>query len=103
MRVYNTGGSTAHHVLVCDDMPSGLVVASTSPHAKLRSGDYCWTIFSLAPRRAKTLSIVATALSRTSGRRVNHAVLNARDARPLSATRAVRVDRVRILGGGVTG
>jgi large repetitive protein len=103
LRVYNTGGSTAHHVLVCDDMPSGLVVASTSPHAKLRSGDYCWTISSLAPRRAKTLSIVATALSRTSGRRVNHAVLNARDARPLSATRAVRVDRVRILGGGVTG
>jgi uncharacterized repeat protein (TIGR01451 family) len=103
LRVRNTGGSSAHRLLVCDDMPSGLVVARTSPHAKLRSGDYCWTLSSLAPRRSRTLTIVATPLSRTSGRRVNQAVLNARDARPLTATRAVRINRVRVLGGGVTG
>jgi uncharacterized repeat protein (TIGR01451 family) len=103
LRVRNTGGSTAHGILVCDDMPSGLVVTSTSPRAKLRGGDYCWTLSSLARGRATTLTIVATPLSRTSGRRVNQAVLNARDARPLTASRAVTVNRTRILGGGVTG
>lgn len=103
LRVRNAGGSTAHQVLVCDDMPSGLVVASTSRGARFRGGDPCWTLPSLAPRRAKTLTVVVTPLSRTSGRRLNRAVLNARDARPLTARRAIRVDRVRVLGGGVTG
>jgi uncharacterized repeat protein (TIGR01451 family) len=103
LRVRNAGGSTAHSVLVCDHMPSGLVAASTSPRARLRDGDYCWTIASLAPDRATTLAITATPLSRASGRRINHATANARDARQVTASRTVRIDRSRVLGGGVTG
>jgi uncharacterized repeat protein (TIGR01451 family) len=103
LRVRNSGGSTAHHMLVCDDMPSGLVASGTSPRARLRDGAYCWSLSSLAPGKSRTLTITATPLSKTSGRRVNHATLNARDARPLTATRAVTVDRIRVLGGGVTG
>jgi uncharacterized repeat protein (TIGR01451 family) len=103
LRVRNAGGSTAHQVLVCDEMPSGLVATSTSPRARLRSGAYCWALGSLAPGRSKTLTILTTPLSSARGRHVNHATLNARDARPLTASRAVRVDRIRVLGGGVTG
>jgi uncharacterized repeat protein (TIGR01451 family) len=103
LRVRNTGGSTAHQVLVCDDLPSGLVATDTTPRARLRGDGYCWTLASLAPGRARTFTITAMALSSASGRRVNHATLNARDARALTASRAVRVDRIRVLGGGVTG
>jgi uncharacterized repeat protein (TIGR01451 family) len=103
LRVRNSGDSTAHTVLVCDRMPSGLVAVSTSPKARLRDGAYCWTLSSLAPGRSKTLTIVASTLSQASGRRVNRATANARDARQVAASRAVTIHRIRILGGGVTG
>jgi large repetitive protein len=103
LRVRNTGGSAAHHVLVCDDVPSGLVVSASSPRARLRSGDYCWTLSRLDPGEARTFTISLTPLSKASGRKVNHAVVNARDALPATASRAVRVERIRALGGGVTG
>ncbi|MEN3280205.1 MAG: hypothetical protein V7607_1345 [Solirubrobacteraceae bacterium] len=103
LRVRNTGDSSAHSVLVCDRMPPGLVAASSSPKARLRDGSYCWTLTSLAPGGSKRLTITATALSRASGRRINRATVNARDARPATATRAVTIHRIRVLGGGVTG
>jgi uncharacterized repeat protein (TIGR01451 family) len=103
LRVRNTGDSPAHSVLVCDRMPPGLVAVSTSPRARLRNGSYCWTLSSLPPGRSKTLTVVASALSRASGRRVNRATANARDARQVAASRAVTVHRIRVLGGGVTG
>jgi uncharacterized protein DUF11 len=101
--VRNTGDSPAHGVLVCDRMPPGLVAVSTSPRARLRNRSYCWTISSLAPGRSKILTIVVSALSRTSGRRVNRATVNASDALPATASRAVTIHRIRVLGGGVTG
>jgi large repetitive protein len=103
LRVRNTGDSPAHGVLVCDRMPSGLVAVHTSPKARLRDGAYCWTFSSLAPGRSKILTIVVSALSRASGRRINRATVNARDARPATASRAVTVHRIHVLGGGVTG
>jgi uncharacterized repeat protein (TIGR01451 family) len=103
LRVANSGGSAAHQVLVCDDLPAGLVVTGSSPRARLRASGYCWTLSSLAPGRARTLTVTVSPLSKTSGRKVNHAVVNARDALPATASRAVRVDRNRVLGGGVTG
>jgi uncharacterized repeat protein (TIGR01451 family) len=103
LRVRNAGGSAAHHVLVCDHVPAGLVVTDTSPRARLRFGEYCWSVAELDHRKSRTFTVTVSPLSRTSGRRVNHAIANARDSLPVTAAAAVRVDRIRVLAGGVTG
>jgi hypothetical protein len=80
-----------------------LVAVSTSPKARLRDGSYCWMMSSLSPGRSKRLTIVVSALSRVSGRRINRATANASNALPATASRAVTVHRIHVLGGGVTG
>jgi hypothetical protein len=79
------------------------VAVRTSPKARLRDGAYCWAISSLAPGRSQRLTFVVSALSRVTGRRINHATVNASNAMPATASRAVTVHRIRVLGGGVTG
>jgi uncharacterized repeat protein (TIGR01451 family) len=103
IRVHNPSKRAVHDVRVCDDLPSGLVYASSTPQAKLSNGRYCWTAKSLAAGRSQTYRLTIRALSGASGRKVNRASANSSGASTNTATGAIRVLPARAVGGGVTG
>ena len=75
LHVRNAGGSTAHRIVICDDLPSALVAMLTSPRATTREdGTYCWKLASLTPGRSRTLRITVSPLTSLRGKVVNHAL-----------------------------
>ncbi|MEN3280206.1 MAG: hypothetical protein V7607_1346 [Solirubrobacteraceae bacterium] len=103
IRVHNPSKRSVHDVRVCDDLPSGLVYASSMPQAKLSNGRYCWTAESLAAGKSQTYRLTVRALSGAGGRKVNRASANSSGATTNTATGAIRVLPARAVGGGVTG
>jgi uncharacterized repeat protein (TIGR01451 family) len=105
IRVANPSAGVAHHVRVCDQLPSGLVYVSASPKAKLAKGRYCWSaIATLGAHRSHSYRITVRALRGTAGSKTNVATATSPEiARTLKARRTVRVVNGAIRGGGVTG
>jgi uncharacterized repeat protein (TIGR01451 family) len=106
IRISNPTAGVAHHVQVCDRLPSGLTYLSASPKAKLTKGRYCWpTISTLGAHRSHSYRITVRALRGTAGKKVNTATATSPDsARTLKARRTVRVLAGAVRGGdAVTG
>jgi len=108
IRVTNASTFALSSVRVCDDLPSGLVFASSTPKSKLVRGRRCWTTRALGANRSMTFTLKARVLRGTHGRKVNVATAtapNARGARSRAAagTAVISVRRVAARGGGVTG
>jgi uncharacterized repeat protein (TIGR01451 family) len=100
--VRNQGARTAHDLRVCDDLPAGLSYVN-HPGAKLRNGQACWTIPTLAAHSTRRFTVTARALGGQPGRLVNVARLSGSNVKAARDTAGVR----RVLGerraGGVTG
>ncbi|HEY4278999.1 MAG TPA: DUF11 domain-containing protein [Conexibacter sp.] len=105
IRVTNPSMGVAHHVQVCDTLPSGLVYVSSSQKVKLAHGRYCWpAIATLGAHRSHSYRMTVRALGGAAGRKTNVATATSPDiARTLTARRTVRIIAGAILGGGVTG
>jgi uncharacterized repeat protein (TIGR01451 family) len=103
IKVRNPSKRAVHNVRVCDDLPSGLVYASSTPRAKLSNGKYCWTAKTLAAGESKTYRLTVRALSGAAGRKVNRASVSSSSVNANTATGAIRVLPARAVGGGVTG
>jgi uncharacterized repeat protein (TIGR01451 family) len=103
LRVRNPSKRAVHNVRVCDDLPSGLVYASSTPQAKLSNGKYCWTAKTLAAGKSTTYRLTIRALSGASGRKTNRASVSSSRVNANTATVAIRVLPARAIGGGVTG
>jgi uncharacterized repeat protein (TIGR01451 family) len=103
IRVRNPSKRSVRNVRVCDDLPSGLVYASSTPRAKLSNGKYCWTAKTLAAGKSTTYRLTVRALSGAGGRKVNRASASSSSVNANTATGAIRVLPARALGGGVTG
>ena len=108
IRVTNTSANAAAGVVVCDRLPRGLAVRSTGG-GRLRRGQLCWNVGTLAGRASKTFTFSARVLSDARGRQVaNVATATASNAPRRSARAVVRLSDGGILpgfarGGGVTG
>jgi uncharacterized repeat protein (TIGR01451 family) len=103
IRVRNRSNAAVRDVTTCDRLPSGLVYVSSNPRAKLRKGKYCWTARSLGADKSKTYKLTVRILRGASGAQVNRASAGSPNARAARAKRTVRVRRVAVRGGGVTG
>ena len=101
--VSNPTAATAKSLQVCDRLPAGLAFVSSSLHAVLRKGAYCWEVPSLKGHATLKIQVVARALAGAAGRLVNTATLTGPDVKPLKATAAVRVKPLPVREGGVTG
>jgi len=102
--LHNTSKTlTAHKVMTCDRLPTGLVYVSSKPKAKLKSGRRCWTEATLKPNATKVYTLVARALPSASGLKTNHATASGPDVGRRTATHRVRVLRPVRRPGGVTG
>jgi uncharacterized repeat protein (TIGR01451 family) len=101
--VSNPTAATAKSLQVCDRLPAGLAFVSSSLHAVLRKGAYCWKVPSLKGHATLKIQVVARALAGAAGRLVNTATLTGPDVKPLKATAAVRVKPLPVREGGVTG
>jgi uncharacterized repeat protein (TIGR01451 family) len=100
--VSNEGARTAHDVRVCDDLPAGLTYVSHAG-ARLRNGEACWTVSSLAPHTSRRFTVTARVLTGQPRRLVNVARLtgtNVKAARDSAGVQRVLGAR---RGGGVTG
>jgi uncharacterized repeat protein (TIGR01451 family) len=100
--VRNAGARSAHDLRVCDDLPGGLSYVN-HPGAKLRDGQACWTITTLAARTSRSFKVTARALGGQPAQLVNIARVAGTNIRSAVDTAAVR----RVIGerraGGVTG
>jgi uncharacterized repeat protein (TIGR01451 family) len=105
IRTRNPSRATLRNVRTCDNLPSGLVYVSSTPRAKLRSGQHCWTVKRLRPGQRKTYKLTARALQGIrAGKKVNRATATSPDAKTKRAKRTVRVrPGGGLLPGGVTG
>jgi uncharacterized repeat protein (TIGR01451 family) len=108
IRVTNASAFALRSVRVCDDLPSGLVLVSSTPKAKLSAGKHCWTIRALGAKKSKTFTMKVRVLRGAGGRKVNVATATAPGARgarsrAATGTAAIRVLPVAARGGGVTG
>lgn len=103
VRVTNPSRRAVRNVRTCDRLPSGLVLASSKPTAKLSRGQHCWTTKILGPGKGVTYRITVRALRGTSGRKTNVVEARSPDARRGRATRSVRVVSTAVKAGGVTG
>ena len=89
LRVSNVGEALAMKVRVCDTPPSGLTVTS-APGFKRSGRSLCTTISKLAIGKRKTLHVTARVTTTSTGRLVNHATVNSRNA-PTRRARAVTI------------
>jgi uncharacterized repeat protein (TIGR01451 family) len=103
LRVRNPSRRAIRNVRVCDQLPAGLVFASSARGARLSDGSYCWSTGRLGAGRSRTYTLTVRALPGASGRRVNRALATSPDARPARARSAVRIQPGAVAGGGVTG
>jgi uncharacterized repeat protein (TIGR01451 family) len=103
IKVRNPSKRSVRNVRVCDDLPSGLVYAGSTPRAKLSNGKYCWTARTLAAGRSRTYRLTVRALSGAGGRKVNRASVSSSSVNADTATGAIRVLPARAVRGGVTG
>ena len=101
--VSNPTAATAKSLQVCDRLPAGLAFVSSSLHAVLRKGAYCWKVPSLKGHASLKIQVVARALAGAAGKLVNTATLTGPGVKPLKATAAVRVKALPVREGGVTG
>jgi large repetitive protein len=89
LRVKNVGEALAMKVRVCDTPPSGLTVTS-APGFKRSGKSFCTTISRLAIGKQKTLHLRAKVTTTSTGRVINHATVNSRNA-PTRRTRAATI------------
>ena len=89
MRVSNVGEALAMKVRVCDTPPAGLTVTS-APGFKRSGNSFCTTISKLAIGRRKTLHVTARVTTTSTGRFINHATVNSRNA-PTRRARATTI------------
>jgi len=106
--VTNASAFALRSVKVCDNLPSGLVLVSSAPKAKLAMGRYCWTVRSLGAKKSTAFRIRARVLKGAGGRKVTTATATAPGARgahsrAATSTAAIRVLAAQRRGGGVTG
>jgi uncharacterized repeat protein (TIGR01451 family) len=103
IRVTNPSRRAVRNVRTCDRLPSGMVLVSSRPRARVARGQHCWTARSLAAGKTVTYRITVRALRGTTGRKTNVVRASSPDARSGRATRTVRIARTPVRGGGVTG
>jgi uncharacterized repeat protein (TIGR01451 family) len=89
LAVSNPTTVTIRHVTVCDSVPTGLVFASASPRARLRSGRRCWSIAELPAGKSKTLTLLANAAPGPGRRLTNTATAAARGVKTVRAKATV--------------
>ena len=89
MRVSNVGEALAMKVRVCDTPPAGLTVTS-APGFKRSGNSFCTTIAKLAIGRRKTLHVTARVTTTSTGRFINHATVNSRNA-PTRRARSITI------------
>jgi uncharacterized repeat protein (TIGR01451 family) len=101
--VRNTGDAGARDLRVCDRLGAGLAFVTT-PGARLRNGQACWTIRRLARGKSRTFRVTARASSTESPRRVtNRARVTGANVAARAAQARVRVLPAQAPTGGVTG
>jgi uncharacterized repeat protein (TIGR01451 family) len=101
--VRNTGDAGARDVRVCDRLGAGLAFVTT-PGARMRNGQACWTVRRLARGKSRTFRVTARASSTESPRRAtNRARVNGANVAPRAAQARVRVLPAQGPTGGVTG
>jgi uncharacterized repeat protein (TIGR01451 family) len=104
IRVRNRSDVAARNVRVCDRLPAGLAIVSSTRGVKIWRGDHCWTVRQLAPRSQMDFRVTVRALLGAKGRKVNRAYATAAGVRTTArASRPVRVLPHQAAGGGVTG
>jgi uncharacterized repeat protein (TIGR01451 family) len=91
LKVTDTSSTAAQHVVVCDPVPSRLIVDKTSPNARMKSGKYCWTISKLKGQRSKKFAITTTATPGPAGRFPNTATASAKGVKTIRARATVRI------------
>ena len=89
LRVSNVGDAGAMKVRVCDTPPAGLTVTS-APGFKRSGNSFCTTISKLAIGRRKTLHVTARVTTTSTGRLINHATVESRNA-PTRRARATTI------------
>jgi uncharacterized repeat protein (TIGR01451 family) len=96
LRVANSTAIAVKHVIVCDQLPGGLLYVGSTLRAHLQAGRYCWTFTRLAAHGARTAKItVNVAPSRHGGLTTNHATAQASGTSVARAKATIRVIPVR--------
>jgi uncharacterized repeat protein (TIGR01451 family) len=105
LEVVNRSRRTVRDVRVCDRLPAGVALVSTSPRTRLVAGSPCRTFATLRPGEHRQMTVVVRVLSDAPDRLVNRARATSPDTRSTSARHVDRVDRGEAASraGGVTG
>jgi len=103
IRVTNRTGRTLRNVRVCERVPAGLRLVSSTPRAKRSGGQYCWTVKTLKPGKYVNRSMTLRATNRR-GRVTTRTRGTANGVSAQSRNASVRVLAPRkARPGGVTG
>ncbi len=103
LSIANPTTAAARGVEVCDRMPAGLRLLSSSIKATLKKGSYCWNVAGVGAHHTAKIAVLARVLRGASGRLVNTATLSGADVMPAKASAPVRVKPLPVREGGVTG
>ena len=101
--VDNPATSDVHNARVCDALPAGLGLVSTSVKTHLRDGRLCWTIASLAAHAHKTCTITTYALRGAAGEINDPVTVTGADIENGRAGARVGVIAAPLVETGVTG
>ena len=101
--VDNPATSGVHNARVCDALPAGLGLVSTSVKTHLRDGRLCWTIASLAAHAHKTFTMTTYALRGAAGEINDPVTVTGADVENRHASARVSVIAAPLVETGVTG
>lgn len=76
IRVANPTGVAAPKSVICEQLPRGLALVSSSQKHYLSNGSICWTVKSIPAHSAVVIAVEARALTGVSGKLVGRATLN---------------------------
>jgi uncharacterized repeat protein (TIGR01451 family)/fimbrial isopeptide formation D2 family protein len=102
IKLKNISKTTAVNVEVCDLIPARLSVVKTAG-GKLKSGNLCWTVQSLAPGKSKAYKPTFRVANGSAGSVTNPVRATAGNAKTVRAKARVAVPRRSSRGGGTTG
>ena len=100
--VKNVGAAKATNVLVCDALPAGLTVANRAG-GRLRNGQICWTVASLAPGKATSFKLTVLIDRDRTGTIVNSVCAKGDNTARVCATAPITVTAAETPRSGVAG
>jgi uncharacterized repeat protein (TIGR01451 family) len=103
LAIANPTAAAARAFHVCDRLPAGLQLVSSSIKATLKNGSYCWKLAGMKAHAIAKIAVDARVLAGAGGSLVNTATMGGGDVMPAKASAAVQVKPQPVREGGVTG